>query len=77
MPNILAKLFVCADLFWILSGDVLKKMFLENFAKLIQKDMYWSLLFDKVAGKRPEDSSAGISCVYCKIFKKTFFTEDI
>ena len=55
----------------------MKKDFLKNFAEFRGKHLCWSLLFNTIAGFRPETPTQVFSCEFCKIFKNAFFTEHI
>ena len=49
-----------------------KKGVLKKFAKLTGKQLYWSLIFHKVAAFLKKFSRE-----YCVIYKNTFFTEHV
>ena len=52
-----------------------KKGVVRNFTKFTGKPLYQSLLFNKVAGLRPEKETLAqvFSCEFCEISKNTFF----
>ena len=52
-----------------------RKGVLRNFTKCAGKHQCQGLLFNKVAGLRPETQL--FSCEFCEITKNTFFTEHL
>ena len=49
------------------------KSFLKIFAIFTGKHLCWCLFFNY----QKRDSSTGVSCEYCEIFKETYFEEHL
>ena len=63
-------------------GGLIWKGVLRNFAKYTGKQLCRSLVFNRVAGLRfvtllQKDNNTGIFFEFCKVFKSTFFTEQL
>ena len=60
----------------------IRKDILKNFAKFTGKHLCQSLFCNKVAGLRSatllkKDLDRGVFCVFCRIFKNTYFEEHL
>ena len=62
------------------SREVFYEIVCRNFAKLRDKNLYWSLFFDKVSGWKPaallKKTPTQVLCrQLCEIYKNTFSTK--
>ena len=60
----------------------IEKAVLKNFTIFTGKHLCWSLLLRHLRASRPatflkRDSDTVFSCEYCKIFKNTYFDENL